>query len=48
MDKWDCEERGSVDVFRVEKFELLALTESKLKANWEVSWCGVNLSLLEF
>ena len=24
------------------KFELLAFTETKLKGNGEVSWCGVN------
>ena len=34
----DCEE----DVFREEKFELLALTGTKLKGNGEASWCGVN------
>ena len=31
-----------VDVFRKGKFELLALTETKLKGNLEVSGCGVN------
>ena len=31
-----------VDVFRKGKFELLAWTETKLKGNEEVSWCGVN------
>ena len=31
-----------VDVFRKGKFELFDLTETKLKANGEVSWCGVN------
>ena len=31
-----------MDVFRKGKFELLALTETKLKVNREVSWCGVN------
>ena len=31
-----------MDVFREGKFELLALTEKKLKGNGEVSWCGVN------
>ena len=31
-----------MDVFREGKFELLALTETKLKGNREVSWCGVN------
>ena len=31
-----------VDVFRTGKFELLALTETKLKGNGEISWCGVN------
>ena len=31
-----------VDVFRKGKFELLALTGTKLKGNREVSWCEVN------
>ena len=31
-----------VDTFKEGKFELLALMESKLKKNGEVSWCGVN------
>ncbi|MCQ7013011.1 hypothetical protein, partial [Clostridioides difficile] len=31
-----------MDVFRKGKFDLLALTETKLKGNGEVSWCGVN------
>ena len=31
-----------VDIFREEKFELLALTESKLKGKGEVSWCRVS------
>ena len=31
-----------VDTFKERKFELLALTETKLKGNGEVSWCGVN------
>ena len=31
-----------MDVFRKGKFELLALMETKLKGNAEVSWCGVN------
>ena len=31
-----------VDVFREGMFELLALTEIKLKWNREVSWCEVN------
>ena len=35
----DCEEE---DVFRKGKFALLALTETKLKGNGEVSRCGVN------
>ena len=30
-----------MDVFRTGKFELLALTETKLKGNREI-WCGVN------
>ena len=35
--KWDCEE--VVDVFRKGKFELLALTDTKLRGNGEVSLC---------
>ena len=31
-----------MDVFREGKFEMLAKTETKLKGNGEVSWCGVN------
>ena len=31
-----------VDVFRKGKFKFLALTETKLKGNTEVLWCGVN------
>ena len=31
-----------VDVFRKGKFELLTLTETKLKRNGEVSWCRVS------
>ena len=31
-----------VDVFKEGKFKLLALTETKLKGEREVSWCGVN------
>ena len=31
-----------VDVFRKGKFEMFSLTETKLKTNGEVSWCGVN------
>ena len=31
-----------MDVFREGKFELLALTETKLKGNEDVPWCGVN------
>ena len=31
-----------MDVFREGKFELLALTEMKLKGDGEVSWYGVN------
>ena len=31
-----------MDVFRKGKFELLALTETKLKVNEEVPWSGVN------
>ena len=32
-----------VDIFREGKFKLLALTETKLKGNREVSWFGVNV-----
>ena len=31
-----------MDVFKEGKFELLALTEKKLKRKGAVSWCGVN------
>ena len=31
-----------MDVFREGKFELLALTETKLKGDGEITWCGVN------
>ena len=31
-----------VDVFREGRFELLALTETKLKGKGEISWFGVN------
>ena len=31
-----------VDVFSNGKFELLALTETKLKGNEELPWCGIN------
>ena len=31
-----------MDVFSKGKFELLALKETKLKGNGEVSWCEVN------
>ena len=31
-----------VDVFKEEKLELLALTETKLKGKRELSWCGGN------
>ena len=37
--KWNCEE---VDVFREEKFKLLALMEMKLKGKGKVPWSGVN------
>ena len=41
--KWNCEEGGSGGRFQKGKlFELLALTDTKLKGNGEVSWCGVN------
>ena len=32
-----------VDIFKKGKFELLALTEMKLKGKGEVSWSGVNI-----
>ena len=31
--------------FRKSKSELLPLSETKLKGNWEASWCGVNASV---
>ena len=31
-----------VDVFRERKFELLALMETKLEGNREISWCEVD------
>ena len=31
-----------LSVFREKKCELFALTETKLKGNGEVSWCGVD------
>ena len=31
-----------VDIFKEGKFELLALTETKLKGEGEISWCGFN------
>ena len=31
-----------MDVFREGKLKLLSLTETKLKGDGEVSWCGVN------
>ena len=31
-----------VDVFRMGKFELLALSETNLKEKGKVSWCRVN------
>ena len=31
-----------IHFFRKRKFELVALIETKLKGNGEVSWCGVN------
>ena len=40
--KLNCEEEVVVDVFKEGMFELLALTETKLKGDGEVSWCGVN------
>ena len=32
-----------VDIFKKAEFELLVLTETKLKGNGEVSWSGVNV-----
>ena len=32
-----------VNVFREGKYKLLALMETKLKGNEEVSWCEVNV-----
>ena len=32
-----------MDIFKKGKFELLALTETKLKGKGEVSWPGVNV-----
>ena len=40
--KSECEREVVVGVFREGKFELLALTKTKLKRNGKVSWCGVN------
>ena len=31
-----------VDIFKEGKVKFLALMETKLKGNGEVSWCGVN------
>ena len=31
-----------MDIFREGKFELLALTETKLKGDGEISWCAAN------
>ena len=42
INKWNWEEGGGGVVFRKGKLELLALTETKLMRNGEVSWCGVN------
>ena len=40
--KWNCKEEEVVDFFKEGKVELLALTETKLKGNGEVSWCRIN------
>ena len=40
--KWNCKERGGSGCFQKKKFELIALMETKLKGNGEVSWCVVN------
>ena len=37
-----CEEGGDGGCFLKRKFELLVLTESKMKEKGEVSWCEVN------
>ena len=37
-----------VDIFRKGKFKLLALTETKLKWNGELSWCRVNSIIAGF
>ena len=37
-----------VDIFREGKFELLALTGTKLKGNGEVPWYGVNGIIASF
>ena len=34
---------GVVDIFKKGKFELLTLTNAKLKGKGELSWCGVNI-----
>ena len=40
--KWTAKREETVDGFKRGKFELLALSETKLKGNREVSCCGVN------
>ena len=35
--KWNCKEGGGGGLFKEGKFELLALTETKLKGNGEVT-----------
>ena len=40
--KWTAKREEVVDVFGIGNFELLTLTETKLKVNEEVSWCEVN------
>ena len=49
LDTWNvrgingtAKEEEVVDVFREGKFELLTLTEKKLKGSTEVLWCVVN------
>ena len=37
-----------VDIFKKGKFELLSLTETKLKWKGEVSWFGVNVIFAGF
>ena len=40
--KWDYKEGGGVGRIQRRKVQVSGLTETKLKGNGEVSWCGVN------